>query len=132
MRDDYRIGYGKPPTSTQFRPGQSGNPKGRPKEAKSLGRLIHAVCNETVRVKEGNRYRRISKIEVGLKHLLNKAASGDIRAIKEVTKLYEVSDAAAFLPPLSAPPFQVNFIRPHNGKRASDDPHDTQSEEDEE
>jgi hypothetical protein len=27
----YTIGYGMPPQSTQFRPGQSGNPRGRPK-----------------------------------------------------------------------------------------------------
>src|ERR1017187_9898279 len=131
MRDDYRIGYGKPPTSTQFRPGQSGNPKGRPKAANSLVSLIHTACNETVRVKEGNRYRRISKMEVGLKHLLNKVASGDIRAIKEVTKLYGLSDAAAFLPPLTAPPIQVNFISPLKENRSPEYGRDTQSKEDE-
>ena len=27
---DYDVGYGKPPKSGQFKPGQSGNPKGRP------------------------------------------------------------------------------------------------------
>jgi len=28
---DYEIGRGKPPMHTRFKPGQSGNPKGRPK-----------------------------------------------------------------------------------------------------
>ena len=28
---DYEVGYGKPPVNTQFKPGQSGNPKGRPR-----------------------------------------------------------------------------------------------------
>ena len=28
---DYEIGYGKPPKQTRFKPGQSGNPRGRPK-----------------------------------------------------------------------------------------------------
>ena len=28
---DYEVGYRKPPKATQFQPGQSGNPKGRPK-----------------------------------------------------------------------------------------------------
>jgi hypothetical protein len=27
----YEVGYGKPPQSTQFKKGKSGNPKGRPK-----------------------------------------------------------------------------------------------------
>jgi Family of unknown function (DUF5681) len=31
---DYDVGYGKPPKTTQFQPGQSGNRRGRPKGAK--------------------------------------------------------------------------------------------------
>lgn len=33
-KSDYKVGYRNPPRETQFRPGQSGNPKGRPKGAK--------------------------------------------------------------------------------------------------
>ncbi len=32
---DYEIGCGKPPKEHQFKPGQSGNLKGRPKSKKS-------------------------------------------------------------------------------------------------
>lgn len=31
--DEYEVGYGKPPQRTQFKKGQTGNPKGRPKGA---------------------------------------------------------------------------------------------------
>ena len=33
---DYEVGYGKPPHHTRFKPGVSGNPRGRPKDAKNL------------------------------------------------------------------------------------------------
>jgi len=32
---DYEVGYARPPEATRFRPGRSGNPKGRPKGAKN-------------------------------------------------------------------------------------------------
>ena len=31
MKDDYKVGYGKPPKASRFKPGTSGNPGGRPK-----------------------------------------------------------------------------------------------------
>jgi Family of unknown function (DUF5681) len=31
QRARYAVGYGRPPISSQFQPGQSGNPQGRPK-----------------------------------------------------------------------------------------------------
>jgi hypothetical protein len=33
VRDDYEVGYGKPPEHTRFKKGQSGNPKGRKKQS---------------------------------------------------------------------------------------------------
>jgi hypothetical protein len=38
---DYEVGYGKPPKHTRFKPGQSGNPKGRPKASKDFRSLLH-------------------------------------------------------------------------------------------
>lgn len=32
---DYETGYGKPPKARQWRPGQSGNPNGRPKGSRN-------------------------------------------------------------------------------------------------
>jgi hypothetical protein len=35
-KDDYDVGYGKPPQNTRFKKGQSGNPRGRAPGAKDL------------------------------------------------------------------------------------------------
>lgn len=48
---DYEVGYGKPPKASQFRKGQSGNPKGRrPKEARSV--TVRQIRRDVLRALE--------------------------------------------------------------------------------
>ena len=71
---DFLVGYSKPPAETRFRPGQSGNPKGRPKGAKNFSTLMEKELERKVTIKEGERRRRVSKREAMVKQLTNKAA----------------------------------------------------------
>jgi hypothetical protein len=82
MPNDYEVGYGKPPEYSRFRKGQSGNPKGRPKGSKNLATLLDEALNEPVVVSENGKRRRITKREAVLKQLVNKAASGNPKAIQ--------------------------------------------------
>src|SRR6266849_2784048 len=77
----YAVGYAKPPSNTQFKPGRSGNPSGRPKGAKIFGTAIDAELRARVTVTENGRRKRVSKREVIAKRLVNRAAEGDLRAI---------------------------------------------------
>ena len=43
---DYEVGFGKPPKATQFKGGQSGNPKGRPKESVSFALKLEKAMSE--------------------------------------------------------------------------------------
>ena len=43
-RANYRIGYGKPPKESRFQPGQSGNPRGRPRGAKNKRPALNEDC----------------------------------------------------------------------------------------
>jgi hypothetical protein len=79
----YAVGYGKPPQETRFVKGQSGNRKGRPKGAKNLGTLLNEAGRQKVKMNEKGRVREVSKIEVMITQLINLAASGNLKAIRE-------------------------------------------------
>jgi hypothetical protein len=70
------------PRTGKFRPGQSGNLKGRPRKPKSLGAAITSAFNEKVPVTEGGRRKRITKLEAAAKQIANKSASGDAKVAK--------------------------------------------------
>ena len=82
----YTVGRGKPPAHTRFKPGQSGNPRGRPRGSVDLGRALLVAASETVTVTENGRKRRLTKLEVAARQVANKAASGDQRAIELLSK----------------------------------------------
>lgn len=75
---DYEVGRGRTPTHSRFKPGQSGNPKGRPKGAKNLSTLIREKLQAKVPVREGGRVRHMSKAEIGATKFANRfAETGD-------------------------------------------------------
>jgi hypothetical protein len=74
---DYQVGYAKPPQHTRFKKGESGNPTGRPKGSKNLTTLLEKELKQRVVVTENGRRRSITKQEAMVKHLVNKAVSGD-------------------------------------------------------
>lgn len=57
MPDNYNAGFGKPPRTSQWKKGQSGNPKGRPKTRTDLVKDAAAILSEPVsaRTPEGRR-----------------------------------------------------------------------------
>jgi hypothetical protein len=87
---EYEIGYGKPPKATQFKAGQSGNPKGRPKGSMNAATMMQQIVAEPVSVVEkGGREKTMPMLEVLLRRMVNKAATGDLKAIPMVLTLVE-------------------------------------------
>jgi hypothetical protein len=76
------VGYGRPPRRTQFKKGQSGNPKGRPKGARSMTTVLERTLDERVIIVENGRRRSISKLEAVFKQLTNKALTGNTAALQ--------------------------------------------------
>jgi len=76
----YPVGYKKPPRHTQFKPGLSGNAKGRSKGAKNFATVIEKELRARIEVTENGRRKRISKREAIAKQAVNRAAAGDHKA----------------------------------------------------
>jgi hypothetical protein len=86
------VGYGKPPKATRFRKGQSGNPKGRPKGKLNLATVILRALEAKVVINENGRRRVVTKREAAIMQLVNKAASGDLWALKVMTALAQMAE----------------------------------------
>jgi hypothetical protein len=67
------VGYGKPPKHTRFKPGESGNPSGRPKGTKNLKTIARREFEQKIEVREGQRVREITKKEAFVKGTINRA-----------------------------------------------------------
>lgn len=83
----YEVGFGKPPKRTRFRPGTSGNPAGRPKGKKNLATVLDRALQEKVIVSENGIRKTITKLEASVTQLVNKSASGDLNAMRQLTAL---------------------------------------------
>lgn len=97
---EYKVGKGKPPLHSRFKPGQSGNPKGRPRGAKGLNNLVRETLTAKIRVRTPNGETRMSKMEAVLQKTVELAMKGNPRAIMMLVSLYrpavpDVDPAAA-------------------------------------
>jgi hypothetical protein len=89
--DDYAVGYKKPPRATQFKKGQSGNPKGRPKGSKNFASQVESTFARKISVHERGKERRISMAEAILLKLTAKAIAGDMSATRLAIGLLQIS-----------------------------------------
>ena len=79
--DPGSVGYGRPPLHSRFKPGQSGNPKGRAKQSRNLRTIVQQVLHENMQIREGGRLRRMSAIEALVRTTLARAFKGDPKAV---------------------------------------------------
>ena len=84
---DYEVGYKKPPKHTQFKPGQPGNPKGRPKGSMSKRMRFAKHLNRKVEVPSGKATKLMTMADLIDMNLISKAAKGSIQHIKHVKEL---------------------------------------------
>jgi hypothetical protein len=95
---EYAANYRKPPLHTRFKKGQSGNPRGRPKN--DLAGLLVAALNEPVYVTTNGKRRKITKREVIVTQMVNESAGANLRATKMlIDMMKDIEKKTAAEPP---------------------------------
>ena len=85
----YEVGYGKPPKHMRFKPGQSGNPRGRPKAEKSLGGALNDALKAKVKLRGNGKERVVSSIQAFVIRVVMDAIQGKASAQKMLVALME-------------------------------------------
>ena len=107
-KDDYEVGYKKPPVATRFKKGQSGNPSGKPKKiAPELnpGKILQSIDNEEMIVKIEGKGKRMLKAEINFRQLFIKAIKGNLTDARLIAKM-----AAKYFGPEAEGPSETRFI----------------------
>jgi Family of unknown function (DUF5681) len=99
----YEIGFRKPPVASRFKPGRSGNPRGRPRGARNkkpalgeerLKDIILAEAYRTIKVNEGSREIAIPMAQAVVRALAVNAARGQLRSQQLFATLLSETEAA--------------------------------------
>jgi len=84
---DYVVGHGRPPKAHQFKPGQSGNAKGRPKGSRNMKTDLDVALKARMSVTKNGRAVTMSTQQVLIAKLIEKSLKGDIRSLSKLFDL---------------------------------------------
>jgi hypothetical protein len=83
----YAVGYGRPPEHTRFKPGQSGNRRGRPKRQRNVRTVVEETLNQRIKIREGNGTRSLTKLDGVILTMINGALKGEPKALAALISL---------------------------------------------
>jgi Family of unknown function (DUF5681) len=82
-----KVGPGKPPRHTRFKPGQSGNPNGRPKGSKNFATILQQQLRKKVTITVDGKPKRVALQEVIARRLANDSMKGTTKAMELLIRL---------------------------------------------
>ena len=104
-----KVGYKRPPSKTQFKPGRSGNPRGRPKRKVNMSESFNRKLDQKIVLPETGKV--LTKLEAFVHSTLNRVLQGDAKAIPALVRL--LNQTEQFKPiPIPGQMTGVVVIRP--------------------
>lgn len=100
----YKVGYRRPPKKNQFKKGQSGNPKGRPKGSSNFLTLLEQELQKSITITEDGKTKTISRKQAMVKRMVAGALQGDQKALYTLVELmrrighFDETEVDALLP----------------------------------
>jgi hypothetical protein len=86
--EENEAGYGKPPRAHQFKPGQSGNPTGRPRGAKNEETILRELLQHKVGINERGKTRKITLLEAVLRRVAEDSLKGNLKSLAFLLNRY--------------------------------------------
>ena len=83
----YEVGDKKPPKHSQFKPGISGNPKGRPQGSVNFMTQLAAELKSTIKIQEAGKTKTVTKQKAMIKQFVGKALKGDDKSFGKLIPL---------------------------------------------
>ena len=81
------VGYCRPPVAKQFKPGQSGNPRGRKKGVKNVATIFNEALYRPVKIRTTGGVKTLPRIKAIVEVIMNKALAGDTAAVSRIVEL---------------------------------------------
>jgi hypothetical protein len=106
-----KVGYGKPPKQTRFKPGTSGNPKGRAPRGGNFGAELLAELAEEHLVRDDGVDRKSTKQRALINTIVTAAIRGNMRAASTIfafcARAQIVPEPAGDPEPISLDKFEI-------------------------
>lgn len=89
------VGYCRPPKAHQFKPGQSGNPKGRPKGAKNEATILRDILDRKITIREAGRSRKVTVRQAMFLRYAEDALRGNTKSAAFLLNRYQMAQGNA-------------------------------------
>ena len=90
---EYRVGHKKPPLHSQFKPGRSGNPRGRPRKQSGFGEILMREVQRAVPVVLNGKPGKLRNSQILASQIVKAAISKGPAAMKLLVQLIEAQEA---------------------------------------